>query len=132
VGTLGMVRGLTKNFFAILRFNIAFAITAICGVLLINAGPFVGVWIAHGWARTGYALALAAIAAMYVGMAARSEISPWYFFLHPAGAALFAFAMIRSVVVTLAQDGIEWRGTFYSLRELRAASGELRAKSSWV
>ncbi len=34
LGTMGMIRGLTKNFFAILRFNVPFAITAISGVVL--------------------------------------------------------------------------------------------------
>ena len=119
VGTFGMVRGLTKNFFAILRFNVVFAIAAICGVLLINVGPFVGVWLAQGWARIGYGLALAAIAAMYWGMASMSDISVMYFFLHPIAALLFAFAMARSVVVTLARRGVEWRGTFYPLPELK-------------
>jgi hypothetical protein len=119
VGALGMVRGLTKNFFAILKFNVPFAIAAICGVLLINAGPFVGVWFAHGWAQIGYLAALLAIATMYYGMAKMSDIPPLYFFLHPVGAALFAFAMARSVVVTLARGGIVWRGSFYSLKELK-------------
>ena len=54
IGTFGMVHGLTKNFFAILRFNVLFATAAVCGVLLINAGPFLGVWLVHGWARIGY------------------------------------------------------------------------------
>ncbi len=119
VGTFGMVRGLTKNFFAILRFNVLFAIAAICGVLLINAGPFVGVWFAHGWARMGYFAALFSIGAMYYGMASMSDISIAYFFLHPVGALLFAFAMLRSMVVTMTRRGVEWRGTFYSLRELK-------------
>jgi len=132
VGVMGMVRGLTKNFFAILRFNVPFAMAAICGVLLINAGPFVGIWLAHGWGRTGYAAALLAIVAMYCGMAGKSDISPWYFFLHPVGTLLFACAMLRSMIVTLARGGIVWRGTFYSLRELRAAGSELRAKGSWI
>lgn len=119
IGTLGMVRGLTKNFFAILRFNLLFAIAAICGVLLMNAGPFVGVWFAHGSARLGYGLAVVAIAAMYYGMSEMSDISPLYFLLHPVGTLLFAFAMWRSVFVTLAQGGVTWRGTFYPLRELK-------------
>ena len=119
VGTFGMVRGLTKNFFAILRFNLLFAIAAICGVLFINAGPFIGVWFAQGWAVTGYLAALFAIACMYYGMASMSNLSPLYVFLHPVGTLLFAFAMVRSVVVTLARRGVEWRGTFYSLKELK-------------
>jgi glycosyltransferase involved in cell wall biosynthesis len=131
VGTLGMVRNLTKNFFSILRFNVSFAIAAICGVLLINAGPFVGVWLTHGFARAGYVVALLAIAAMYWGMSQKSDISPWYLLLHPVGTVLFAFAMLRSVIVTLGSGGIEWRGSWYSLKELRrfqAAIGRL----SWL
>ncbi len=131
VGAMGMVRGLTKNFFAILRFDVPFAIAAICGVVLINAGPFVGVWLAHGWARVGYLAALFAIAAMYWGMASMSDISPAYFLLHPVGTALFAFAMSRSVVVTLAQGGIVWRGSFYSLQELKQFE-EATSRWSWI
>lgn len=119
VGALGMVRGLTKNFFAVLRFNVVFAIAAICGVLLVNAGPFVGVCFAHGWVKTGYVAALGSIAVMYYGMAGTSEISPLYFLLHPVGTVLFAFTMMRSMVVTLACGGIVWRGSFYSLQELK-------------
>jgi hypothetical protein len=131
VGTFGMVRGLTKNFFAILRFNVLFAITAVCGVLLINAGPFVGVWVAHGWGRAGYLSALLAIAAMYYGMARMSDISPLYFLLHPVGTVLFAFAMARSVILTLARRGVEWRGTFYSLPELKQFE-KSTLRSNWI
>jgi glycosyltransferase involved in cell wall biosynthesis len=119
VGTFGMVRNLTKNFFAILRFNVPFALVAIFGVLLVNAGPYLGLWFAHGWARATYLVPLLAIFTMYIGMAARSAISPLYFFLHPLATILFVFAMARSVVLTLARGGIEWRGTFYALRQLR-------------
>lgn len=131
VGTFGMVRSLTKNFFAILRFNVLFAIAAICGVLLINAGPFVGVCLAHGWARMGYLTALLAIAAMYYGMASMSDISLLYFLLHPVGTVLFAFAMLRSMIVSLAKHGIEWRGTFYSLPELKRFEKQ-SPRSTWI
>lgn len=124
VGAFGMVRNLTKNFFAIFRFNVPFTLAAVCGVLLINLGPFVGLLFAHGWAHLGYALALSAIAIMYFGMTIKSEISPWYFFLHPAGTLLFAYTMLRSMTVTLACCGIEWRGTFYSLPELKRLDRE--------
>ncbi len=72
-----------------------------------------------GWARSGYIAALLAIAALYWGMSQKSDVSPAHLFLHPVGTVLFAFAMLRSVVVTLAKGGIVWRGSFYSLEELR-------------
>jgi len=119
-GAFGMVRNLTKNGFAILRFNRWFAALAVCGILLVNVGPFVGAAIAPGWAKAGYLLALATVAAIYVGMSWYSDVSPFYVVLHPIGALLFCYALVRSAVLTLAHGSVEWRGTRYSLAELRA------------
>ncbi len=118
-GALGVVRGLTKNFFAVLRFNPLIAFLAICGILFFNLGPFFGLVFAHGWARAPYALALLGLFGIYYGMADRSNIPPYYVLLHPLSTLLFCYAIARSTVVTLAQGGIEWRGTKYSLAELR-------------
>jgi glycosyltransferase involved in cell wall biosynthesis len=118
-GALGVVRGLTKNFFAILRFNPFLATGAILFMLFFNLVPFVGTAAAHGWARAGYAVALLSIAGIYYGMADRSNIPPYYAALHPLSTLLFAYAVGRSMVVTLWEGGITWRGTKYSLQELR-------------
>jgi len=75
-----MVRNLTKNFFALMEYRWPLALAAVAGLLLLNLAPFVGVLIAPGWSRVGYALALACITAMYVGMGRYSPISPFYFF----------------------------------------------------
>ena len=118
-GATGMVRNLTKNGFAILKFNGWFAAMTVCGVLLLNVGPFVGAAMATGWARTGFVAALAAIGLIYVGMSWHSDVPPQYVVLHPVGAAVFCYALARSAVLTLRRGGVEWRGTLYSLRELR-------------
>ncbi len=128
-GAFGMVRNLTKNGFAILRFNPWFAALAVCGILLVNVGPFVGAAIATGWARAGYLIAVATVAAIYVGMSWYSEISPVYVALHPIGALLFCYALVRSAVLTLARGGVDWRGTRYSLAELRAF---IREQPRWT
>lgn len=118
-GALGVVRGLTKNFFAILRYNPFIATGAILGMILFNVVPFLGVIFAHGWARAGYALALLSIFGIYYGMSNRTTIPPYYVLLHPLSSTLFAYAVARSMVMTMAQGGIEWRGTKYPLSELR-------------
>lgn len=118
-GARGMVENLTKNGFAILKFNAWFAALAVCGVLFVNVGPFVGATVAYGCARVGFVAALVAIALIYVGMSWHSEVPPWYAVLHPVGAIVFCYALVRSAVLTLRCGGVEWRGTFYSLSELR-------------
>ncbi len=130
-GAVGMVRNLTKNFFAILHYNTAFATLAICGILAVNLGPFVGVWLARGWAQAGFIASLVSLVAIYIGMAARSDISPLYVLLHPVGTLLFTYAIARSVVLTLVRGGVIWRGTWYSLAELRKFTRE-RPRWNWL
>jgi glycosyltransferase involved in cell wall biosynthesis len=130
-GALGMVRNLTKNVFAILHYDTFFAALAVCGILAVNLGPFIGVWIAHGWAQAGFIASLIAITAIYVGMSMRSEISPFYVLLHPIGTLLFTYAIVLSVVLTLARGGVIWRGTLYPLAELRKFTSE-RGRWSWI
>jgi glycosyltransferase involved in cell wall biosynthesis len=118
-GAFGIVNNLTKNFFALLSFQWWRTVATIVGLAFLNLGPFVGVWLAHGWARGLYAIALSSLFAIYCGMSFRSPIPPYYFFLHPVGTTLFIYILLRSMVSTLWNDGIVWRGTKYPLEELR-------------
>jgi 2-keto-4-pentenoate hydratase len=48
-----------------------------------------------------------------------SGLSVWNVLAAPFAAAVFCFVMMRSMVTTLKQGGVVWRGTFYSLTELK-------------
>jgi glycosyltransferase involved in cell wall biosynthesis len=131
VGAMGMVGNLTKNGFAILRFNPWLTALAVSGVLLVNVGPFAGAVFAPGYAKAAFLVALIAICIVYVGMSWHSDVSPWYAVLHPAGAVLFCYALVRSAVLTLTQGGVDWRGTHYPLAELRKFSDE-QPRWTWL
>jgi glycosyltransferase involved in cell wall biosynthesis len=118
-GALGIVNNLTKNFFAVLSFQWPRTVACIVGLGFLNLGPFLGVWMAHGWARVPYAIALASLFLIYYGMSARSAVPSYYFFLHPVSSSLFMYTLLRSMVHTFSNDGIVWRGTKYPLDELR-------------
>jgi len=45
--------------------------------------------------------------------------------LYPFASCLFLFAMLRSMTLALLRGGVLWRGTLYSLKELRAHAGRL-------
>jgi 2-keto-4-pentenoate hydratase len=66
--------------------------------------------------------------ALHYRMASRrfSGVSAWYALSWPVAAVLVLYAMMRSMVVTLARGGVVWRGTFYPLGELRRQAGRLR------
>ena len=116
---MGVVDNLTKNFFAVLSFQWWRTLLSAFGLAFLNLMPFLGVWLAHGWARVPYVAALASMLLIYVGMSWRSRIPPYYFLLHPISTALFVYTLLRSMFRTLRNDGIEWRGTRYPLEELR-------------
>jgi glycosyltransferase involved in cell wall biosynthesis len=118
-GTFGVVNNLTKNFFAILSFQWWRAVLSSFALVFLNLGPFLGVCLAHGWARLPYSVALLCMFGIYAGMSMKSSIPPYYFVLHPISTALFAYTVLRSMAVTLGRGGVVWRGTFYPLDELR-------------
>jgi glycosyltransferase involved in cell wall biosynthesis len=118
-GAFGIVNNLTKNFFAVLFFQWWRTVITIIGLGFLNLGPFLGVFLAHGWARVPYAIALISLFGIYHGMSAMSAVPSYYFFLHPVSTSLFMYTLLRSMVHTLWNDGIVWRGTKYSLEELR-------------
>jgi glycosyltransferase involved in cell wall biosynthesis len=118
-GAMGVVNNLTKNFFAVLSFQWWRTLISAFGLLFLNLMPFVGVLLAHGWARLPYGIALFSMFAIYVGMWLRSGMPPYYFLLHPVSTALFTYILMRSMFHTLWNDGIVWRGTKYPLEELR-------------
>jgi glycosyltransferase involved in cell wall biosynthesis len=118
-GAMGVVRNLTKNFFAVMSFQWWRVLLSAFALGFLNLMPFLGIGLAHGWGRLPYAMALASMSAIYVGMSWKSDVPPYYFALHPVSTALFVYTMLRSMALTLGRGGVVWRGTFYPLEELK-------------
>jgi glycosyltransferase involved in cell wall biosynthesis len=118
-GAMAIISNLTKNFFALMHFSVLRALGGIFILLFFNILPFVGIWLAHGWAKSGFAFALGAIFCLYIGMSWTMPIWPYYFVFHPISTALLIYTMCRSMSHTLRNNGVIWRGTHYSLAELR-------------
>jgi len=118
-GAMGVVENLTKNMFAVMSFQWWRAVGSAFALIFLNLMPFAGFALAHGWARLPYAVALASMAGIYVGMSRMSDIPAHYIVLHPVSSGLFVYIMLRSMILTLGRGGVVWRGTFYPLEELR-------------
>jgi len=118
-GAGGVVKNLTKNFFAVLSFQWWRTVISAFGLAFLNLMPFLGIWIAHGWERLPYAIALGSMFSIYVGMSWRSGVPAYYFLLHPVSTGLFIYTLLLSMFHALWNDGIIWRGTRYPLEELR-------------
>lgn len=118
-GARNVIRGVTKNLFAALGYNLVFAVVSLAGVFLLNVVPFFTVFAGHGWIRFFSAIAVAVALGMHASINVVNRVSPLYALSHPIGAVMFCYMVVRSVAVTLWQGGVTWRGTFYALEELK-------------
>lgn len=118
-GIGNIIRGTEKNFFAAAGFRTVFALAQFLAMLLFNVLPFAVMPFVSGWAL-GFAAAAAGIATLVSAVASvRNGGSPLYGLTHPLGALLVVYMGLRSLAITLRQNGIYWRETFYPLDALR-------------
>jgi len=118
-GAMGLVRNLEKNLFAFLQFRLSLVIAACVAVLFLNVWPFLGVFVAPGWSRLPFAVAVGMVAARYYQSADAMGVPAITFVLNPISAVLTAFAILGSAFAAIRDGGVTWRGTKYPLQELR-------------
>ncbi|MGH9748209.1 MAG: glycosyltransferase [Candidatus Acidiferrales bacterium] len=118
-GVGNLVRGTTKNFFAAAEFSLPFAILQLFMLFMAFVFPFAALPIARGWALGLAAISAGIVVMIQAGVCVETGVSPIYALTAPIGALIFCWMLARSTIVTLWNGGIEWRGTFYPLEELR-------------
>lgn len=121
-GAWGVVRNLEKNLFSLYRFNVPITVFACLGLAVQIVWPIAAI-VHGGWARWGGFAVYAAIAGLYGVSSKVTRVRPVYVVLYPLAASLFLFAMVRSMTLALVRGGVKWRGTLYSLKELRSNAG---------
>ncbi|HLK53346.1 MAG TPA: glycosyltransferase [Candidatus Angelobacter sp.] len=119
VGAAGVVANLEKNLFAFLQFRIALVLLVCATTSFLCIGPFAGLVLAAGWARAGFAAAVAMIAVAYGYSGRYMDSSPLLFLTCPVAAIVFAYATLQSAFTALRDGAVTWRGTKYSLSELK-------------
>jgi hypothetical protein len=115
----GLVRGVEKNAFPAARYNVWLGATAPWLILAVAWAPLIGLFLPGFWPKV---LAIAAWIGVLIGyreVERAARISLWQAVLMPVGVTIFVYAFFRSMVVTLRQGGVRWRGTFYPIAELR-------------
>ncbi len=113
------IRGTTKNFFAATGFRLWLITAQILGTLLMFVFPVLALPFVRGWPLTFALIAVALPAVIGAGVAIKLGAPVAYALTYPLGAVIICWMLARSTIVTLWQGGVTWRGTFYSLEELR-------------
>lgn len=114
-----LIRGLEKNTFAGAEYSVLLVVSGALAQLLITLWPIAGLFLTDG-VSAALCGGIVAVSILSAGDAARRHRMPWYFGVgYPVAAVLFVYIVIRTMLLTLMQGGMYWRGTFYRLSELR-------------
>jgi glycosyltransferase involved in cell wall biosynthesis len=128
VGLGGMIRGLEKNFFAASGFSLVKTTAGALLIATVGLGPYLGLFVGPIWARILCAAGVGSIALMSALTSRQSGIAWYYAAVMPLATIALLVAMVRSVVLTLARDGVVWRGHHYPLRDLKR---HVRLRDAW-
>lgn len=114
-----MIRGLMKNIFALFAFRVPLALAAVLLAGLLTVLPPWGALLFTGWPRLFCLLAVAVrlfsfawgrrLTGASLGTVPLALLTPY----------LNIYIILRGMLTTLTNDGIDWRGTHYPLTELR-------------
>ena len=115
-----VISGLSKSALA----SVEYHLTAMIGLVLMGiwffVWPFVAVLLTSGAVQLAYGLTVLVILLVYGANADAHGLPPHDAIGFPIGACLLFYIALRGALVTVARQGIEWRGTFYPLEALRA------------
>lgn len=115
-----LVLGLEKNQFAALNYSLVITVLGSLAHLLLALGPIAGVIWGTGLARWIWVLVVLVTVLGYAVCTPYVRVRWWYALGYPLVAVLFNLVLWRSTLLTLTRRGIRWRGTYYSLRDLKA------------
>lgn len=119
-GSVGeMVRGLRKNVFAVLDYRLSELAAGTLLILCCQILPFWGLLLASGWVRLlcGLTVAVTAMSLLFAARSLGVDASCLRWFLLTPYIKLYI--IWQGVLAVLIKGGIDWRGTFYSLDELK-------------
>jgi cellulose synthase/poly-beta-1,6-N-acetylglucosamine synthase-like glycosyltransferase len=114
------VHGLRKNGFAGIDYRLSLVLLTTVTQLLFFVWPFIAVFATHGWTRASYGVAVALVLFLFAGAAREQRAPMWLGVAVPLASLLFITVVWNATLYALIHRGIEWRGTHYSLDELRA------------
>lgn len=113
------INGLMKNAFSALNYNPGMVVGSSFVAVINLALPFVAVWFVSGVTRWLFAATIFVILLMMLDIAILARRRPWIVLAFPLTILLMVYIQWRSMFLTYWQGGIVWRGTHYSLKELR-------------
>ncbi|KMJ58407.1 glycosyl transferase [Bacillus sp. LL01] len=112
--------GLEKNTFAGLFYSYFMVLFAISGLFLSQLFPFIALFVTSGSTQLAYALSILMLFLAYNETANKmGKGANLYLIVFPITVLLFIYSIARATILTNYRGGIIWRGTFYSIKDLK-------------
>jgi glycosyltransferase involved in cell wall biosynthesis len=115
-----LVRGLEKNSLAGVDYSLAALALSTAALSVLCIWPFIALAVTSGAALALNVAICTMLLAACMFQTDRAGVARWNALAFPLAVALFVGILWRSTVVTLRDDGINWRGTHYPLAALKA------------
>ncbi len=115
-----LIHGLEKNTFAGVEYNLAVVVAASLAQFAVFIWPLLALAFTHGTIWWLNLAIVGSLAILYMDNAYCHGAKRWHCVGFPITALLFQYIIWRATLLTLMNNGIDWRGTHYSLTELKA------------
>ncbi|MGM0877344.1 MAG: glycosyltransferase [Bacillota bacterium] len=115
------IKGFEKNFFASVGYKIENVIVLSILKILYGVYPFIGIFLFDGVLWYVHVLCLSLLFTFYIICINKFSYLSWYeLLLLPFSILCYIYTLVRSMYFVLKGGGVQWRGTFYPLQELRS------------
>ena len=119
------LKGLEKNMFSGFQYNIYFSLAAVGGQFLFFLFPYIASFWASGFTLLAFIASIVIMSFLYLLTIQRFSNEPGIeVIILPFSIVLLIYTILRSVWLVLRRGGIYWRGTFYSIKDLKAENNK--------
>jgi glycosyltransferase involved in cell wall biosynthesis len=126
-GTVGdMIDGVMKNTFAVYNFNVLAVFAGCTLIFVMSILPLWGVFITTGLPRLIFAAAVLIRLISFANGFSYMKLPLWNAIWGLVTPYINIYMSVKATVVTLRNNGISWRGTHYSLDEMKSQKGLLK------
>lgn len=114
-----MIDGLMKNMFAVVHYRLLLVPFVLAGVIVVSVYPLWGIVFGSGYILFFCSLALAVRTIIFSAGIKYLRLPAWYVVGSLFSPYIILYTIAKAALTTFINGGIEWRGTVYTLAEMK-------------
>jgi glycosyltransferase involved in cell wall biosynthesis len=120
------ISGLMKNTFAFYNYKMVNVLFGVLAVVIINILPVLAFFFTSGITRGLFGAAVMVRILSFANGFSNTGINPWYSVWALVTSYVYIYIALKAAITTTINRGIVWRGTYYSLDELKSNLQKVR------